>query len=64
MHTVYQTVYNYNNLLLLFRALSGFKADFGPLLGISNYSPARDASENSKMLEFDLLFYIQRVTRL
>ena len=39
------------------RALSGFKADFGPLLGIS---PARDASRNMKMFEFDLLYRLKR----
>ena len=34
-------------------------ADFGPLLGTSN-SPARDAPENSKMFEFDLLYRLKR----
>ena len=42
-------------LITCTRALSGFKADFGPLLGTSN-SPARGASENMKMFEFDLLY--------
>ena len=41
------------------RALSGFKADFGPLLGTSD-SPARDALRNTKMfLEFDLLYRLK-----
>ena len=39
-------------------ALSGFKADFGPLLGTSD-SPARDASRNMKIFEFDLLYRLK-----
>ena len=46
-------------MFIFFGALSGFKADFGPLLGTSN-SPARDASRNMKMFEFDLLYRLKR----
>ena len=44
---------------ILYRALSGFKADFGPLLGTSN-SPARDASENMKMDVYNLVDTLKR----
>ena len=42
-------------MFILFRALSGVKADFNPLLGTSD-SPANYASRNMKMFEFDLLY--------
>ena len=45
--------------ILYFRALSGFKADFGPLLGTSN-SPAGDASENMKMDAYNLVDTLKR----
>jgi hypothetical protein len=48
------TTFLYNNYYR-HRALSGFKADFGPLLGTSE-TPARNASRNMKMFEFDLLY--------
>ena len=45
---------------MLLRALSGFKADFGPLLlGTSDF-PANYASRNMKMFEFDLLYRLKR----
>ena len=40
------------------RQHSGFKADFNPFFGTSD-SPANYASENSKMVEFDLLYRLK-----
>ena len=51
------------NYLIKYRALSGFKADFGPLLGTSNF-PARDASENMKMDVYNLVDTLKRCEKL